>query len=169
MSSSNFDEILETWEHMRRRKPLRSEASGGGMGGGQSNHPKHPPKKAPRFEDALDSYLPDTPKDADYRLGEGRALRPDDMPVEDTLDLHGFTVEEAEGLVSAFLRRCQSQGMGKVLIIHGKGNHSTHGGVLRIWLHQFLETWKAAGARGYATRREGGSGATWVILKRQRR
>ena len=90
------------------------------------------------------------------------------LPTDDILDLHGLTVTESELMIDRFLRRCASAGMKKVLVIHGKGNHSDSGGVLRDAVRRILERHPCAGETGTPGRDEGGTGATWVRVKRKK-
>ena len=41
-----------------------------------------------------------------------------------SLDLHGFSLEEANTIVEKFIRESYDQGVGKLIIITGKGLHS---------------------------------------------
>jgi DNA-nicking Smr family endonuclease len=86
-------------------------------------------------------------------------------PSQDRLDLHGLTAAEAAEAVEMFLYNSKKRGLKKVLIIHGKGNHSASGPVLKREVIRLLEKNPAAGEFGPASRNEGGSGAHWVILK----
>jgi DNA-nicking Smr family endonuclease len=53
------------------------------------------------------------------------------VPVEGTLDLHGYRGEEAEIAVVRFLRKAHRQGLRRLRVVHGKGKHSAGGlGVL---------------------------------------
>ena len=86
---------------------------------------------------------------------------------EARLDLHGLHQNEAEQSLDRFITDCKLRGLHKVLIIHGKGIHS-HGSdpVLGELVRRFIEHDKRCGASGHPkTKAEGGSGATWVILK----
>ena len=82
------------------------------------------------------------------------------------LDLHGLTQEEAWDHLDDFFRKNHSQGNKKVLIIHGKGNHSKNEGVLSELCRKYVEQCPFAGASGHNTGSRGGSGATWVLLKK---
>ncbi len=84
---------------------------------------------------------------------------------EDEIDLHGRTIIEAEHLLSDFIKQSKKNGLRKVLIIHGKGNHSQNGPVLSGWVRGYLESSPLCGETGSPDRRDGGRGATWVILK----
>ena len=87
------------------------------------------------------------------------------MPPEDEIDLHGRTIKESEHLLTEFIRGAAGRGLRKVLIIHGKGNHSKAGAVLSTWVKHFLDLSPACGETGHPDQRDGGKGATWVILK----
>ena len=87
------------------------------------------------------------------------------LPPEDEIDLHGRTIIEAEHLLSDFIKQSKKNGLRKVLIIHGKGNHSKGGPVLPSWVKSYLETCPLCGESGSPDKRDGGRGATWVILK----
>ncbi|MDR1596237.1 MAG: Smr/MutS family protein [Treponema sp.] len=81
------------------------------------------------------------------------------------LDLHGLTRDEAWLALDNFFRAGQQQGFDKLLIIHGKGNHSERAGVLKRTVRDFIERCAFAGESGQSSAAEGGSGATWVFLK----
>ena len=87
------------------------------------------------------------------------------LPPEDEIDLHGKTIDESEHLLSEFIKAAAGKGLRKVLIIHGKGNHSKNGPVLASWVRHYLETSPLCGETGSPDKRDGGSGASWVILK----
>jgi len=90
------------------------------------------------------------------------------------IDLHGLTVEEAWMALEAFFKNSREKGLEKVLIIHGKGNHrnpalqgSSPGNeaMIKNITRRFIEYCPFAGESGYSAAKEGGRGATWVILK----
>ena len=87
------------------------------------------------------------------------------LPPEARIDLHGKTTDESEYLLSEFLKVSVKRGLRKVLIIHGKGNHSKDGPVLAVWVRHYLESSSVCGETGNPDKRDGGTGATWVILK----
>jgi len=88
-----------------------------------------------------------------------------------SIDLHGLTGDEAWTALESFFENSRSKGCEKLLIIHGKGSHHISGnphqseGVLRELSRRFIEVCSFAGESGYSSAREGGTGATWVILK----
>ena len=96
-------------------------------------------------------------------LAEKRRLRA--MRPQAEIDLHGMTLEEAYSALVTFFEDAVRREYQKVLIIHGKGNHSQNGPVLARFVQKFLETNSHAGETGHPKGRDGGSGSTWVILK----
>ena len=101
---------------------------------------------------------------------------------DDFIDLHGLTRDEAWNALNTFFENSRGKDFEKVLIIHGKGSHQTRPsgdvplnedlrpseGALRDLTRRFIEFCPFAGESGYSTAREGGSGATWVILKERK-
>lgn len=89
------------------------------------------------------------------------------MRPEARLDLHGLHQDEAEERLNYFISDCVRKGLRKVIIIHGKGIHTTGTDpVLGELVRRFIEHDKRCGTSGHPkTKQEGGTGATWVILK----
>lgn len=87
------------------------------------------------------------------------------LPVDAVLDLHGLSSQDAWDALSQFFRDAASRGLVKVLVIHGKGHHSEGEPVLKKTVLRFLETSPLAGRHGTADRRQGGSGAVWVMVR----
>lgn len=83
-----------------------------------------------------------------------------------TLDLHGKTAAEAAEAVRGFLMR-QLAGQ-CVLIIHGKGLHSGGLSILREAVVQELLGPSSGMVQAFATAaaKDGGEGATYVVVKR---
>jgi DNA-nicking Smr family endonuclease len=89
-----------------------------------------------------------------------RAKKPDA-----TLDIHGQTRDEAWISLDGFFRLGREQGFEKLLIIHGKGNHSEGEATLKRVVRDYIERCAFAGESGHGTASDGGSGVTWVLLK----
>lgn len=89
------------------------------------------------------------------------------MKPEARLDLHGLHQDEARVKLDSFITDCCRKGLRKVIIIHGKGIQTTGTDpVLGELVRKFIEHDKRCGSSGHPkTKQEGGSGATWVILK----
>jgi DNA-nicking Smr family endonuclease len=81
------------------------------------------------------------------------------------LDIHGLTRNEAWQSLEVFFNASKEKGLEKLLIIHGKGNHSTGEAVLKHTVTEFIERCPFAGESGRGKAAAGGEGATWVILK----
>ncbi|MDR1178184.1 MAG: Smr/MutS family protein [Spirochaetaceae bacterium] len=147
----DFKDILDEWE---RRNPHQSRAA--------------MPKEA-------DVGSSGTPGERRRRL---LAKKPDAV-----LDLHGLTRDEAWQSLDLFFEDAGNRGFEKVLIVHGKGNHaeekdgwgpsakvlpSTGSAPLKLLVKTFIDHCPLAGESGYNPARQGGSGATWVLIKKRR-
>ncbi|OGT90710.1 MAG: hypothetical protein A2286_05675 [Gammaproteobacteria bacterium RIFOXYA12_FULL_61_12] len=94
-------------------------------------------------------------------------LRRGKLPPEETLDLHGYHVEEARRLLKGFIRRAQLRRYRCVRIIHGKGKGSAgQQPVLKQKVNQWLPQSEEVLAYCSAPRWDGGTGATYVLLAR---
>jgi DNA-nicking Smr family endonuclease len=138
-----------------------------GRSGGKKNAPveeSHPLSAWLRVNEVVD-------KDAEsagsaHPAGRGERRRRLRMKRPDaTLDLHGQTREEAWIAMDGFFNLCRQQGLEKLLIVHGKGNHSKGEAALKRVVRDYIEYCAYAGESGQAAASEGGSGATWVLLK----
>jgi DNA-nicking Smr family endonuclease len=101
--------------------------------------------------------------DRKERIDEAARLRR--MRPQAALDLHGKTASEAVAMIADFLALSNRRGLEKVLIIHGKGNHSVGEHVMTDVVRKALETNDVAGGFGPADRDQGGRGATWVRIR----
>ena len=126
------------------------------------------------FSDWLDRYPPSGPKDEDVgseeaeRRAIGKRTLAKKAP-DAELDLHGMTAEAAEAAINEFLRSSYEQGHAKVIIIHGKGEHSDGEPVLRTLAYRVVETSEYAGMTGIPDKKSGGSGALWVAIRKKDR
>lgn len=95
-----------------------------------------------------------------------KKLRRGELPIEEELDLHGYTVIEAKTAIQDFLYECKRQHIRYIRIIHGKGYNSdqkipvlkTH---IAYWLPQLSDVL----AFSSALPKDGGTGALYVLLK----
>lgn len=95
-----------------------------------------------------------------------RKLRRGQFPVQDSLDLHGLTSDEARKLLLEFLRVSQQRGLRCVRIIHGKGRHGESGeGILKIRTRHWLMQCPEVLAFCEAPPGHGGGGAVLALLK----
>lgn len=126
--------------------------------------PKARPTSGPRTAVAKPAPLVPLERRAARALSRGRSA-PDA-----TLDLHGLTQAEAHARLLAFLRGASRAGHGLVLVVTGRGGEGERG-VLRRSVPHWLQVpelrpivlgFQEAGAR------QGGAGALYVRLRRQR-
>lgn len=153
--------------------------------GGAANPPRGSSGRAPtspastkkRVDDYLSHWItmhgvPDKDEreaqagdDKQARIDEAERLRR--MRPQAILDLHGKTAAEADRLIAEFLFSSSRSGLEKVLIVHGKGLHSTGGPVMAEVARKALESNSLAGSFGPADRDQGGRGATWVRIRKR--
>jgi DNA-nicking Smr family endonuclease len=96
--------------------------------------------------------------------GENRRRLLNEKP-DDVIDIHGLTTDKAWISLDLFFNRARSCGFQKLRIIHGKGNHSQGDSVLGQTVRAFIEQCPYAGESGFEKISNGGTGATWVLLK----
>ncbi|MFO7773671.1 MAG: Smr/MutS family protein [Dehalococcoidia bacterium] len=81
------------------------------------------------------------------------------IPIEQEIDLHRLTVDEALPRLDDFLYAAFRAGLYRVLVVHGKGS-----GVLRLEVGRYLSKHPLVKAHRPADRYHGGMGATQVEL-----
>ena len=140
----DFGDILDAWEKKRGR-------SG-------SEEPRNMNELISRYPPDKDTSRRDTPEGPTRDI---EALEP-----QAVLDLHGMSSREAEQALDRFIFDARSRAVRKVLIVHGKGNHSQGEPVLQGVVRRYLEKCPYTGAFGPASRKLGGRGATWVAVRR---
>ena len=100
-----------------------------------------------------------------------KRLKRGEMPVQDHIDLHGLTKQQAEDAVKDFVYRSHRTGLRCVLIVHGRGLNSPDSfPVLKEGLPQWLGRGKAGKlVLAFSTARpyDGGTGATYVLLRKR--
>ncbi len=139
-----------------------------------------PAPTPPAFEMAAYS-LPDSRKPKTYAAQEPQLdartearLRRGKMPIEATLDLHGYNQEQAHVQLNRFVMDSYRLGRRCVLVITGKGSRSAGdapAGVLKqklpLWLS--LSPLREVTLKVFpAVQGHGGTGASYIYLKRQR-
>ncbi len=104
---------------------------------------------------------PNIRKDIALRLHQG------EFSVQDYVDLHGMTLNEAEQALCLFFKEAVKKRLFCIKVIHGRGLRSPRGPVLKEalkkWLQGSFKKWVLA----YSTAKDcdGGLGATYIILK----
>lgn len=107
-------------------------------------------------------------KDLDRRTDE--RLRKGRLPIDATLDLHGYSKVRAKSLLSTFLQKSYQDGKRCILVITGKGRLSAPG-VIRQALPEFLEEPPLSSIvlKAYQARpQHGGSGAVYIYLRKNK-
>ena len=98
-------------------------------------------------------------------------LKKGQFPVQDYIDLHGMTRQEAEAEVKGFLLESHRRGLRCVLIVHGRGLNSPESlPVLKERLPRWLNQGPAKKiVTAFATAKpyDGGTGAIYVLLKKR--
>lgn len=98
-----------------------------------------------------------------------RALRRGEIEPDRELDLHGLPRAAAQRALRAALRDAIAAGERCVLVVHGRGNRSESGPVLRDALPGWLaEEPHAQAILAFAAATERRGGATYVLLRRAR-
>ena len=92
-----------------------------------------------------------------------RKLRRGHWAIQDGVDLHGLTRDQATATAAEFLQQCLARGLRCVRIVHGKGL-----GILKARLGKWLPQREEVLAYCQAPANEGGSGALLVLLKSKR-
>ncbi|MDR2785618.1 MAG: Smr/MutS family protein [Treponema sp.] len=159
----DFGDILDQWD----KQTARTRKSGKGVSGNGKT------EEEPERVDPLEVWLRVNgiyDKDMDAETG-----RTDDAgtkrrrllakTADAVLDLHGMTHDEAWTALDTFFRDSRRRGFEKLLVIHGKGNHTQRNVVLKETVRSFIEKCPFAGESGHGGAAMGGSGATWVLLK----
>jgi DNA-nicking Smr family endonuclease len=161
-------------------KPLAERAS---KGQGAAGKPEMRPSQLPpvaredceraAFLDAVGTvdklFIDEWPEEQPAKRAVPRRMKQVErgqLKPEAELDLHGLTVDEASAKVGYFLRDVSYQGFQTVLIITGKGLHSSDGPVLRQAVEKLLNNQREQVLEwGIAPRRYGGGGALIVFLR----
>ena len=104
----------------------------------------------------------------------------DKLYITKLLDLHGFTLDEANKKVESFIIECFNQKVSKVVIVTGKGLHSQNHidpyiskdfGILKYSVPDFIKSNPSLITKiksiTDAEIKDGGSGAFYVFLKKK--
>jgi len=96
-----------------------------------------------------------------------RKLERGKYSVQDEIDLHGMTVDEARPQLADFIDNSVRKGHLCVRIVHGKGLGSgDRGPVLKSAVNRWLRKWDSVLAFVSARQVDGGTGAIYVLLER---
>jgi DNA-nicking Smr family endonuclease len=86
-------------------------------------------------------------------------------PIDITLDLHGLTQLQAQQEIDATLMKLEAAQSTCLLIIHGKGLHSSLGTPLKTFCARYLKTLRPIKAYCSARQHDGGTGALYVLAR----
>ena len=116
-----------------------------------------------------DEYIEGSVKGFSHKLM--KRLKKGEFPIQDHIDLHGLTKQEAETRVKDFLIQSHKLGLRCVLIVHGRGLNSPDTFPV---LKESLPIWLSRGpirkiVLAFVTARpyDGGTGAVYVLLKKR--
>jgi len=103
------------------------------------------------------------------RAGVGRPvlrkLRQGGYSIQAEMDLHGMTSKQARAALREFMAECLTLDLRCVRIVHGKGLRSgERGPVLKASVNRWLRQWNEVLAFCSAPRRDGGTGAIYVLI-----
>jgi len=155
----NFGDILNNWENEKQKSP------------GKKKKEQKIGKKA-MMEALLNDYAPDsevlgTKEEESPQVNKISREKMRRKKADLVLDLHGMTADEAAIELNNFIRKSYTSGARKILIIHGKGNHTKGQAVLKPLVRSVLDLSPYIGDVGTPERRDGGSGATWAVVRQR--
>lgn len=100
------------------------------------------------------------------QLKTQKQLRQGKISIDDHLDLHGLSINEARELLLEFIDFAQQQKIRCVLLIHGKGYRAdSDQPVLKNKINNWLRQHPAILAFSSAQPRDGGNGAVYILIK----
>lgn len=95
-----------------------------------------------------------------------RRFRQGKLPLDAEIDLHNLTLIEAHDALDNFIRDAQHQHWRCLLVIHGKGYHSSQGfATLKNYVYEYAKEHGNILAIHSAVPRDGGTGACYLLLK----
>ena len=182
----DFGDILNQWEDSQKKKPQQKQNQ---VSHKKANAPTKEEKEAAKskktfeqimYEDSQKTINPmelwlnrygtvdkdkiAEDKEAKDKLHDLNYLK--SLSPQAVIDLHQKTRDEAWEMLENFVNDCYRRRLNKILIIHGKGNHSSGSdSILGPMVRSFIECDKRLGISGHPDRNHGGNGATWVIIK----
>lgn len=96
-----------------------------------------------------------------------RQLRRGQYALQDEIDLHGMTLEEAQVALHEFIDNALARRAHCVRVVHGKGLGSgRRGPVIKNGVNRWLRRWDSVAAFCSAQPHHGGTGAAYVLLRK---
>ena len=120
------------------------------------------------FSDSPIEDCPDVLKFSKTGLQQSllKKLRLGKLPIESELDLHGMTVAEARQALLYFIAECNDLGIRNAIVVHGKGYSSPNNKpIIKAYVNRWLRESETVLAFHSAQKKDGGTGAVYVLLK----
>jgi DNA-nicking Smr family endonuclease len=111
------------------------------------------------------SNIKDSQFDSGIQKKLQRKIRQGQLPIDDRIDLHGYTQKQAIAALGEFFRRAVSAEFKLLVIIHGKGNRSGSEAILRPLVRHWLAQQSSILGWCPAQPKHGGEGASYVYLR----
>jgi DNA-nicking Smr family endonuclease len=102
------------------------------------------------------------------------------LPKKRSIDLHGYTLEQANNAIAEFIKKSYVDGVNKLIVVTGKGLHSQNEkdpyvskdlSILKYSVPEFLSTNKSLMNIIYEIKdakiEDGGAGAFYIYLKKK--
>lgn len=167
-----FREMMQSVKPLDKRTPLSSQPIPKTI---QRPRSKEPIKQSyTRFD--LSNYYTDTVS-AETILSHYKQsiphrrviqLKNGQIPYEARLDLHGLRPDAAQESLCHFIEQHRQLGHRCLLVIHGKGGKHGESPILKNHVNHWLQQLPHVLAFHSAIPKDGGSGALYVLLKRER-
>ena len=115
----------------------------------------------------LDSHAVLSYKCDGVQHGVFKKLRLGQYQIDARLDLHRKTVDEARRETYQFIKDCSKYGVRSLMLVHGKGERNAEDiAMLKSCMNQWLPEFDEVLAFHSAQKRHGGTGAVYVLLKK---
>ena len=173
-----WEKVTQSVRRMNPQPAFQTPKQGGALKTGPQKTSWIDRSQSVQAVQAKAKTLPDKTMPADFRLGEtsgidgtsARRMQRGQVPIEDRLDLHGLSQKQTQNEVNAFICTAVQKNFRHVLIITGKGRDGH--GILREKVPEWLKDAPLCynlNAISYAQPKDGGKGALYIRLKRQRK
>jgi DNA-nicking Smr family endonuclease len=113
------------------------------------------------LSDISDSYF-----DSGIQKKQQKKMRQGLLGIDDRLDLHGCNQQQATVALLQFVEQALASGFRFLIIVHGKGGRSDTQAVLKPLVHHWFAQQSTVLAWCPAQPKHGGSGASYVYLRR---
>lgn len=98
-----------------------------------------------------------------------KKLKQGHIPWEQGLDLHGYTIDQARDQLSRFVFDARRNKCRCIIVIHGKAHSSgSDQAMIKSYVNEWLKRLTGVLAFCSAQAKDGGTGALYVLLKREK-